>query len=151
MLIIAQIPLLNASRHAGVGDRLGALYIPERKTHYTLAQRAGALHTQPCRKLLCIAHRIPLIRVALRIKWLQIFHIQGQLGMSGVGAQNVKIRNLHTWVHANRLLTAPIAEHSHLYLYPSAEPLSAALDLPWPRFWLKNTIYPPVGSLDSVS
>lgn len=33
MLIIAQIPLLNASHHAGVGDRLGALYIPERKTH----------------------------------------------------------------------------------------------------------------------
>lgn len=70
--------------------------------------------------------------------------------MNGVWAQNVKIMNLHTWVHANRLFTASIAEHSHLYQHHSAELLSAALDLPWPQ-WLKNTIHPPVRSLDIVS
>lgn len=56
--ILTQMPKRKDSHHAGLGDRLRTLHIPEKKTRFTLARKAGALDEQPCRKLMCRAHQI---------------------------------------------------------------------------------------------
>lgn len=126
------VPERKASNHAGVGDRLGVLYIPGKKPHYTLARKSRALHTQPCRKLMCIAHQIChwLSGVGFNVKWHQISGAyKGQLGISGLGmwAQNVETIDSNTHIAAHtrthtcshkrtlKLISVPIKEYSPWY------------------------------------